>query len=103
MPHRVSLLKEEYAHFQSQPERLIEQLGYLSQLHGNDKINAWKQLVRSEQLDALVLSLLREHYDPAYLKSINSNFKQFASAQTVRLHDLTPEAMQETTRLILSQ
>ncbi|NDI86622.1 tRNA 2-selenouridine(34) synthase MnmH [Undibacterium crateris] len=102
MPHRVSLLKEEYAHFQSQPELLIEQLSYLSQLHGNDKINAWKQMIRSEQLDALVLSLLREHYDPAYLKSINNNFKQFSAAQTVRLQDLTPAAMTQTAREILN-
>jgi tRNA 2-selenouridine synthase len=36
----------------------------------------------------LVDQLLVEHYDPAYLRSIDRNFTQFTQAQVVELADI---------------
>jgi tRNA 2-selenouridine synthase len=39
----------------------------------------------------LVDQLLEEHYDPAYLRSIERNFVQFAKAEVVALQDIAAD------------
>jgi tRNA 2-selenouridine synthase len=80
---RVRLLRDEYAHFERDPETLMSQLDCLVELHGHERIAGWKALAQSQDWDAMVEQLLLEHYDPAYLKSITRNFKQVAGARAV--------------------
>jgi len=47
--------------------------------------SAWKALVADGQWDALVACLLQEHYDPVYLRSIQTNYRQAGQAQRVVL------------------
>ena len=61
------------------------QLDCLSALHGRQKIAQWKALARDDDWDGVVEQLLVEHYDPAYLKSIDRNFERAASADVVRI------------------
>jgi tRNA 2-selenouridine synthase len=42
-------------------------------------------------LPALVDELLVQHYDPAYLRSIDRNFVQYPQAQVVELADIGAE------------
>jgi tRNA 2-selenouridine synthase len=86
--NRVRLLMEDYHHFVADPSALNEQLDHLVQLHGRDKINAWHELANSGAMPELVDQLLVEHYDPAYLRSIDRNFVQFGQAQVVELGDI---------------
>ena len=58
--------------------RLNTQLDCLSALHGRQKIAQWKALARDDNWDGVVEQLLVEHYDPAYLKSIDRNFERAA-------------------------
>lgn len=90
-PNRVRLLMEDYTHFTASPAALNEQLGYLVSLHGHDKINAWQAMANNGQMAELVDELLLAHYDPAYLKSIHKNFKQFGDAQVLELDDISPD------------
>ena len=83
LAERVRLLRNEYAHFERNLEALFRQLDCLAALHGHARIAAWKQLAQSGQWDALVERLLVEHYDPAYLRSIDRNFARLRTAQRV--------------------
>ncbi len=92
-PNRVRLLMEDYEHFTKDPAILNTQLDCLVKLHGADKIGRWHGLANGGQMAALVDELLLDHYDPAYLRSIDRNFTQFDQAQVLELDDISAPAM----------
>ncbi len=89
---RVQLLMEDYAHFVEQPHLLSVQLDHLLTLHGREKIKRWHAMAESGDLTNLVHELLTEHYDPAYLRSIQRNFLQLSSAQSIALENISTNA-----------
>src|SRR5215203_3146537 len=89
---RVRLLRDEYRHFEQDLASLNEQLDCLSALHGRQKIDRWKALAHSDEWDDLVAQLLIEHYDPAYLKSIDRNFEHAVRADIVNIDADSPAA-----------
>lgn len=86
--NRVRLLIEDYEHFMKDPALLNAQLDHLVQLHGRDKIDAWHEMANSGRMAELVDELLVDHYDPAYLRSIDRNFVKVKDAQVVELSDI---------------
>jgi tRNA 2-selenouridine synthase len=90
-PNRVRLLMEDYQHFCADPAALNGQLDHLVQLHGRAKIDAWHEMANTGRMPALVDELLVEHYDPAYLRSIDRNFVQYPQADVVELADIAPD------------
>jgi tRNA 2-selenouridine synthase len=87
-PNRVRLLTQDYGHFVADPSALNAQLEHLVLLHGRAKIAAWQALANAGEMAQVVDELLVEHYDPAYLKSIDRNFAQFHDARVVELPDI---------------
>ncbi|WP_020652374.1 tRNA 2-selenouridine(34) synthase MnmH [Massilia niastensis] len=87
-PNRVRLLMEDYQHFCADPAALNGQLAHLVQLHGRARIEAWQQMATGGAMAELVDQLLVEHYDPAYLRSIDRNFVQYAKAEVLELSDI---------------
>ncbi len=88
---RVKLLLQDYAHFSQDPANLKQQLQFLCPLHGKEKIKHWNSLIDEGHLDELVQQLLGEHYDPAYLRSIERNFSQYNQAQVFTLPGITAD------------
>jgi tRNA 2-selenouridine synthase len=99
---RVQLLMEDYAHFVQQPQLLSLQLDHLIALHGREKIKRWHGLAEAGDLTNLVHELLAEHYDPAYLRSIQRNFLQLSSAQSLTLANISTNAFLQATNALLS-
>ena len=89
---RVQLLIEDYQHFACNAPALNAQLGYLTPLHGKEKIERWQAMSVAGDMPELVDQLLIEHYDPAYLRSIDRNFVQFDKAEVVELAGISPDA-----------
>jgi len=86
--NRVRLLMEDYAHFCRDPDVLTGQLAHLAQLHGKEKIGTWRDLAHGGEMGALVEQLLQDHYDPAYLRSIDRNFVRYPQAEVLELRDI---------------
>ena len=86
---RVALLREDYAHFESRRDSLVEKLECLAPLHGNERIEQWKTLLKHDDWDALVRDLLESHYDPAYRKSLFRNYRNAQSAGPVQVIDIS--------------
>lgn len=82
---RARLLLSEYAHFVQDIELLRHRLGALVALHGHARIGEWLALAQRGQWQDFVVALLREHYDPAYDRSIDRNFSEAACAPRVTL------------------
>jgi tRNA 2-selenouridine synthase len=83
LPERVRLLRQEYAHFEDDAAALGTQLDCLTALHGQERIAQWKALAGAGRWDDMVERLLVEHYDPAYRRSIERNFRQVGAALKV--------------------
>ena len=84
---RVAMLKAEYAHFIADRSALCEKLDCLAGLHGQKKIDEWKKLALEERWDALIESLLVQHYDPAYTRSTLRHYPALPQALTLQLND----------------
>jgi tRNA 2-selenouridine synthase len=91
-PNRVRLLMEDYEHFLEHPQTLNAQLEHLTQLHGKEKIAHWQAMSQAGEMPALVDELLAQHYDPAYLRSIDRNFSKYAQALPLELRGIDQEA-----------
>jgi len=85
---RVALLMEEYAHFVANPELLREKLECLTPLHGSERIGAWTAQLRAGEWHPLVRDLLRDHYDPAYRRSLFRNYRDAEGAQAIAVSDI---------------
>lgn len=94
LPVRVALLKEEYAHFLTDPALLNRQLDCLVDLQGHDRIERWKQMALANQWDNLVAELLVDHYDPAYNRSLGRNYPQAMQGPCLNLTSPQPTAFQ---------
>ena len=87
-PNRVRLLMEDYHYFAADPAALNTQLDCLVKLHGREKITAWHDMANGGRMPELVGQLLLDHYDPAYLRSIDRNFARFGEAEVLELGDI---------------
>jgi tRNA 2-selenouridine synthase len=86
---RVALLLEDYAHFVAHPEVLAAKLRCLQALHGSGRIEGWIGQLERGEWNALVSDLLRSHYDPAYRRSLERNYRDAASAAPVAITDIS--------------
>lgn len=102
-PLRVGLLKDEYRHFLADPGSLVARLAPLVPLHGRERVQRWTQQARLGDWDALVADLLLEHYDPAYVRSIQRNFPAFDSARVDSPDDLSEAAFSRLARRVLER
>jgi tRNA 2-selenouridine synthase len=96
--NRVALLMQDYAHFVTEPTVLNTQLDCLVTLHGREKISRWQAMATAGNMEALVEELLIDHYDPAYLRSIDRNFAQFSEARHLALDDISEAAFRTSAR-----
>lgn len=78
---RIRFLCHHYAHFFSQPEDLIDKLERLRPLVGGQRVDQWCQMITDRKWPQLVQSLLEEHYDPTYLRSMRRNYALYESAR----------------------
>ena len=66
MGERVLLLREDYPHFVSDPEQMVETLAPLKPIVGGDELALWRRLAREQRVDELIERLLTAHYDGSY-------------------------------------
>jgi tRNA 2-selenouridine synthase len=88
-PLRATLLREEYAHLIANTDALFFKLDCLRALHSNERIDDWKNLANRGEWDAFVISMLAHHYDPAYSRSMFSNYRQANQAVPIAVDDIS--------------
>jgi len=98
---RVALLMEDYDHLVRDVDFLCDRLAVLIPLRGRAVVAGWMALARSGQLPQVVQDLLTQHYDPAYLQSMQRNFVQFGDSKTIAPKDRSIRAMVDLSQQIL--
>ena len=89
---RVALLMQDYAHFVQRPSELAAKLDCLKNLHGAERIEAWKERLDAGAWESLVRDLLESHYDPAYRRSLLRNYRDAATATPLAVEGIGREA-----------
>jgi tRNA 2-selenouridine synthase len=99
---RVALLLGEYQHFTTDQTHLFKQLDCLTDLHGKKVITDWKALATAMQWEEFVEATLTQHYDPAYYRSMDRNYKLLPSAITVNLKGATSKEVNSAADQIIN-
>lgn len=98
MAARVALWREDYAHFESDPESLLSRLAHLRPLIGGDEFEVWRSLAASKAIPQLFERLMIRHYDPAYARSITKNYSSYQTAPQVRADNLSSSELDAIAR-----
>jgi tRNA 2-selenouridine synthase len=98
MPERVKLWREDYGHFEADPDALMDKLRHLRPLIGGDEFAQWERLAQERRMPELFQRMMEAHYDPAYARSIGRNFPQHARAPRLALESLDSLALLDVAR-----
>jgi tRNA 2-selenouridine synthase len=98
---RVQLLLEEYGFFATQLERFCAHLDTLVELRGRQRVAHWQSLARSGCWVEVFGALMREHYDPLYLRSMQRNFAGIAQARRLAVADGSKRSMRAAVRELM--
>jgi tRNA 2-selenouridine synthase len=95
MTERVQLWREDYAHFEQDPDGLLEKLRHLTPLIGNEEFAAWRAFADKREMPQLFERIMRAHYDPAYERSMRRNYPQIDDGPELKLSSLKRSALSE--------
>ncbi|WP_321938373.1 tRNA 2-selenouridine(34) synthase MnmH [Paraburkholderia sp. J8-2] len=103
MAERVRLWREDYAHFESDPDALVERLAYLRSLVGGKEFDLWRGLAGSRKIPELFERLMIAHYDPSYSRSMKRNYQMHADVPRIELCDLRPAVLNQCARILIGR
>ena len=86
---RAQLLREEYAHLIDNKDLLFFKLDCLKGLHAVQQIATWKGLANAAKWDEFVADMLANHYDPAYQRSMFTNYVNARDAALLPILDIS--------------
>jgi tRNA 2-selenouridine synthase len=90
MEQRVLLWRQDYRHFEDDPQGMLERLLFLRPLVGGGEFAVWEVLAKQRQMPELFERLMRNHYDPSYRRSVLRNYPAIDTSPSITLHDLSP-------------
>lgn len=82
---RIALLLDDYRVSTLDPEPLCTLLAGLVDLRGRERVGQWQAMARAGQWPALIASLMTDHYDPLYERSMQRSYPTLADAPRIRL------------------
>ena len=86
---RTQLLREEYAHLIANQGLLFFKLDCLKGLHSSAQIASWKELASAARWDEFIGDMLVNHYDPAYARSMFTNYANARVATPLATTDIS--------------
>ncbi|MFP3277837.1 MAG: tRNA 2-selenouridine(34) synthase MnmH [Paraburkholderia sp.] len=93
MAQRVILWREDYHHFEQDPDGFVSKLAPLRSLVGGKEFEVWQELACSRQIPQLFERIMAAHYDPAYARSTKRSYPALADALVIDLHELSPGSL----------
>lgn len=99
---RSRLLLQDYAHFSDDAEAFCSLLDGLVELRGRDMVEAWQAQARSGDWAQVFSSLMRQHYDPLYERSLRQSYPQLAEAERLHLADAEAATLRNEARRLLT-
>ena len=100
---RIELLLEDYSHLVHDTAYFCQRLDLMAEFRGKAVVQHWKDQVMAGDFRPVVQDLLTQHYDPSYIKSMQRNFKQYATAYCIAASDRSPAAMHNVARTLIAR
>jgi tRNA 2-selenouridine synthase len=100
---RVLLWREDYAHFEADPDTLVGKLAYLRSLVGGKEFELWQELATSRRIPDLFERLMIYHYDPSYERSTRRTYPTLTNAPRIDLTDLTPSSLRQVAQSLIDR
>ncbi|MBC7780134.1 MAG: tRNA 2-selenouridine(34) synthase MnmH [Proteobacteria bacterium] len=98
---RTRLLIDEYRHLIDDTPRLLARIECLRALHSTATIAHWRALIDARDWDTFVATLLAQHYDSAYDRSMFRNYAGHVDAPVVELAGIEASAVRAAARAML--
>ncbi|MBC7942118.1 MAG: tRNA 2-selenouridine(34) synthase MnmH [Chitinophagaceae bacterium] len=99
---RVALLLQDYAHFAAAPEAFCKLLDGLIELRGRATVASWQAQARAGQWAQVFGSLMAQHYDPLYMRSLQRSYADLVGAPAVSVGDGGTAAMAAAAATLLT-
>ncbi len=99
---RVALLMEDYDYLVRDVAYFCDRLSVLTALKGRVMVEGWQAQAQSGDLAPVVQDLLTNHYDPAYMQSMQRNFVLFEKSKKIAPDDRSMGAMASLARQIIA-
>jgi len=99
---RVQLLLQDYGFFADDVDAFCRLLDALAPLRGRECVDAWQAAARAGHWGEVFGSLMRQHYDPLYERSLRRSFKQLEGARVLSLPDGEAASLLDAARLAMS-
>lgn len=93
MTERVKLWAEDYPHFCTDPQAMVDKLKPLIPLVGKVEYETWQSLAAQGQTAELFERIMLKHYDPCYSRSMLRNYGPAYLEQAISLNSLQAAAM----------
>jgi tRNA 2-selenouridine synthase len=103
MTERVRLWREDYTHFERDPDSLIQRLVHLRSLVGGKEFELWQRLAEERKIPELFERLMVRHYDPSYARSTKRAYHARHAAPTIDLADLQISTLRAVARNLLEK
>ncbi|CAG9264427.1 Selenophosphate-dependent tRNA 2-selenouridine synthase [Burkholderia diffusa] len=103
MTERVRLWREDYGHFESDPDSLVRRLAHLRSLVGGKEFELWQGLARTRKIPELFERLMASHYDPSYARSTKRGYQRLDDAPAINLPDLQLDTLRATARTLIER
>ena len=100
-PARVQLLLQEYGFFADDADRFCSLLDGLIALRGRETVQRWQAMARAGQWAEVFGTMMLEHYDPLYNRSMERNYGSLDKARTVTLADGSPDCLRAVVRSLI--
>lgn len=101
MEARVDLWREDYGHFERDPERLLSLLKHLRPLVGGKEFDLWEKYAHAGEMPQLFERLMTHHYDLAYQRSIERNYPTYRTARQINIDKLSVETLDRAAQELL--
>lgn len=93
MAERVKLWREDYRHWEEDPEALLLRLRHIRPIVGGTRFNSWEEMAAERRIPELFESLMTHHYDPAYNRSTHNNYTDFARTPVILASSLSHQTL----------
>lgn len=99
---RITLLLDDYRVSTLDPEPLCTVLDGLVALRGRERVGQWQAMARAGQWPDLIASLMADHYDPLYERSMHRSYPTLAAAPRVRLERGDPAELAAAAQALIA-
>ncbi len=101
LAQRIILLRQDYPHFQDEPEKLTSLLNVLVRLRGQQQVDAWLKMIEARDWDTFVGSILTHHYDLCYRQPGDEKSNYRTCSRELHIVDASPDSFHRAAKELL--